>query len=73
MTNDANAAAIGERTYGAARGMKDFIMITLGTGVGSGIVINGQMVYGLSLIHIYGVKCLHEGPIGKVRTGIPFS
>lgn len=46
ITNDANAAAIGEMTYGAARGMKDFIMITLGTGVGSGIVINGQMVYG---------------------------
>ena len=46
LTNDANAAAIGEMTYGAARGMKDFIMITLGTGVGSGIVINGQMVYG---------------------------
>ncbi|MEG1865991.1 MAG: ROK family protein [Bacteroides sp.] len=46
LTNDANAAAVGEMTYGAARGMKDFIMITLGTGVGSGIVINGQMVYG---------------------------
>ncbi|MCM1449050.1 MAG: ROK family protein [Clostridiales bacterium] len=46
VTNDANAAAIGEMTYGAARGMKDFIMITLGTGVGSGIVINGQLVYG---------------------------
>ena len=46
LTNDANAAAIGEMTYGAARGMKDFIMITLGTGVGSGIIINGQMVYG---------------------------
>lgn len=46
ITNDANAAAIGEMTYGAARGMKDFIMITLGTGVGSGIVINGQVVYG---------------------------
>lgn len=46
ITNDANAAALGEMTYGAARGMKDFIMITLGTGVGSGIVINGQMVYG---------------------------
>ena len=44
--NDANAAAIGEMTYGAARGLKDFIMITLGTGVGSGIVINGQLVYG---------------------------
>ena len=46
LTNDANDAAIGEMTYGAARGMKDFIMITLGTGVGSGIVINGQLVYG---------------------------
>lgn len=46
ITNDANAAALGEMTYGAARGMKDFIMITLGTGVGSGIVINGQLVYG---------------------------
>lgn len=46
ITNDANAAAIGEMTYGAARGKKDFIMITLGTGVGSGIVVNGQLVYG---------------------------
>ena len=46
LTNDANAAAIGEMTYGAARGMKDFIMITLGTGVGSGIVVNGQLLYG---------------------------
>lgn len=46
LTNDANAAAIGEMTYGVARGMKDFIMITLGTGVGSGIVVNGQLVYG---------------------------
>ncbi|MBX5439635.1 MAG: ROK family protein [Thermoflavifilum sp.] len=46
LTNDANAAAIGEMTYGAARGMKDFIMITLGTGLGSGIVVNGQLVYG---------------------------
>ena len=46
LTNDANAAAIGEMTYGAARGMKDFIVITLGTGVGSGIVIGGNLVYG---------------------------
>ncbi len=46
LTNDANAAAIGEMTYGVARGMKNFIMITLGTGVGSGIVIDGKLVYG---------------------------
>ncbi|MFT3934627.1 MAG: ROK family protein [Chitinophagaceae bacterium] len=46
LTNDANAAAIGEMTYGAAKGMKDFIMITLGTGVGSGIVANGELIYG---------------------------
>ena len=46
LTNDANAAAIGEMTYGVARGMKNFIVLTLGTGVGSGIVINGQLVYG---------------------------
>ena len=46
LTNDANAAAIGEMAYGIARGMKDFIMITLGTGVGSGIVIDGKLVYG---------------------------
>jgi glucokinase len=46
LTNDANAAAIGEMMYGAAKGMKDFIMITLGTGVGSGIVANGHLVLG---------------------------
>ena len=46
VTNDANAAAIGEMVYGVARGMKNFIVITLGTGVGSGIVVNGQLVYG---------------------------
>ena len=46
LTNDANAAAIGEMTYGCAKGIKDFIVITLGTGVGSGIVVNGQLVYG---------------------------
>lgn len=46
LTNDANAAALGEMTYGVARGMKNFIVLTLGTGVGSGIVINGQLVYG---------------------------
>src|SRR5829696_390500 len=46
LTNDANAAAVGEMMYGAAKGMKDFIMITLGTGVGSGIIANGQLIYG---------------------------
>ena len=46
LTNDANAAAVGEMTYGAVKGMKNFIMITLGTGVGSGIVVNGEVLYG---------------------------
>ncbi len=46
LTNDANAAAVGEMMYGAARGMRDFIMITLGTGVGSGIVANGHLILG---------------------------
>ncbi|MPT33365.1 ROK family protein [Epilithonimonas hungarica] len=46
MTNDANAAALGEMMFGAARGMKDFIMITLGTGVGSGIISGGNLIYG---------------------------
>ena len=46
LTNDANAAALGEMTFGAARGMKDVIVITLGTGVGSGIIVNGSLLYG---------------------------
>jgi glucokinase len=46
ITNDANAAALGEMMYGAAHGMKDFILVTLGTGVGSGFVANGQLIYG---------------------------
>ena len=46
ITNDANAAALGEMLFGAARGMKDFIVITLGTGLGSGIVSNGELIYG---------------------------
>jgi len=46
ITNDANAAAIGEMVYGGAKGMKNFVMYTLGTGVGSGIVVNGELVYG---------------------------
>ena len=46
LTNDANAAAIGERIYGAAKNVDDFVMITLGTGLGSGFVVNGELVYG---------------------------
>lgn len=46
LTNDANAAAIGEMVYGGAKNMRDFIVITLGTGLGSGLVVNGQLVYG---------------------------
>ena len=46
ITNDAKATAIGEMTYGAAKGMKDFIIVTLGTGVGGGFVVNGQLIYG---------------------------
>ncbi len=66
LTNDANAAALGEMYYGAARGMKDFIVITLGTGVGSGIVIDGKIVYGHDgfageLGHVRAVK--HNGRV----------
>ena len=46
LTNDANAAALGEMLFGAAKGLNDFIMITLGTGVGSGIISNGKLIYG---------------------------
>lgn len=46
ITNDANAAALGEMLFGAAKGVKDFIIITLGTGLGSGIVVDGEVVYG---------------------------
>ena len=46
VTNDANAAAIGEHVYGVAKGMKDFMMVTLGTGLGSGFVANGELIYG---------------------------
>lgn len=74
MTNDANAAALGEMVYGAARGMKNFIVITLGTGVGSGIVINGQMVYGHDgfageLGHVTMVRGSEGRPCGCGRTG----
>ena len=73
MTNDANAAAIGEMVYGVARGMKNFIVITLGTGVGSGIVVNGQLVYGSDgfageLGHVTMVR-QNGRPCGCGRTG----
>lgn len=60
LTNDANAAAIGEMVYGNAKGMKHFIEITLGTGVGSGIVVDGTMVYG------------HDGFAGEIGHTIVF-
>ena len=60
LTNDANAAALGEMIFGAAKGMKDFLFITLGTGLGSGIVVNGQMVYG------------HDGFAGELGHVITF-
>ncbi|MDY3847967.1 MAG: ROK family protein [Prevotella sp.] len=74
MTNDANAAAIGEMTYGVARGMKNFIVITLGTGVGSGIVVNGQLVYGHDgfageLGHVTMVRGAEGRLCGCGRTG----
>ena len=46
LTNDANAAAVGEMIYGGAKGMKNFVVITLGTGLGSGFVVDGKLVYG---------------------------
>ncbi len=74
LTNDANAAAMGEMIYGVARGMKNFIVITLGTGVGSGIVINGQLVYGHDgfageLGHVTMVRGEEGRPCGCGRTG----
>ena len=74
LTNDANAAAIGEMVYGVARGMKSFIVITLGTGVGSGIVVNGQLLYGHDgfageLGHVTMVRGEEGRPCGCGRTG----
>jgi glucokinase len=66
LTNDANAAAIGEMTFGVAKGMKDFIVFTLGTGLGSGIVANGEVIYGHdglagelghTLVNVFGRQC----------------
>ena len=74
LTNDANAAAIGEMAYGVARGMKNFIVITLGTGVGSGIVVNGQLLYGHDgfageLGHVTMVRGAEGRLCGCGRTG----
>jgi len=74
LTNDANAAALGEMVYGVARGMKNFIVITLGTGVGSGIVVNGQLLYGSDgfageLGHVTMVRGEEGRSCGCGRTG----
>lgn len=74
VTNDANAAAMGEMTYGAARGMRNFIMITLGTGVGSGIVCDGRVVYGSDgfageLGHVIVDRSENARPCGCGRKG----
>ena len=74
VTNDANAAAIGEMVYGVARGMKNFIVLTLGTGVGSGVVVNGQLVYGSDgfageLGHVTMVRGAEGRSCGCGRTG----
>ena len=74
LTNDANAAAMGEMIYGVARGMKNFIVITLGTGVGSGIVVNGQLLYGCDgfageLGHVTMVRGAEGRSCGCGRTG----
>ena len=74
ITNDANAAAMGEMAYGVARGMKNFIVITLGTGVGSGIVVNGQLLYGHDgfageLGHVTMVRGAGGRSCGCGRTG----
>ena len=74
LTNDANAAAMGEMAYGAARGMKNFIVVTLGPGVGSGIVINGQVVYGCDgfageLGHVIMDRSENGRPCGCGRAG----
>ena len=74
LTNDANAAALGEMVYGVARGMKNFIVITLGTGVGSGIVVNGHLLYGHDgfegeLGHVTMVRGEEGRSCGCGRTG----
>lgn len=67
ITNDANAAAIGEMIYGGAKGMKDFVVVTLGTGIGSGFVANGQIVYGHdSFAGELGHVVVHSGAGGRM-------
>ena len=81
LTNDANAAAIGEMIYGVAKGMKDFIVVTLGTGVGSGFVANGQLIYGHDgfageLGHVIAVRDGRTGwmgPATRIRPSSPRS
>lgn len=70
LTNDAKAAAIGEMYFGAAKGMKDFLFITLGTGLGSGIVVNGNVVYGYDSLagevgHTIVYRSGRECPCGR--------
>ena len=72
VTNDANAAAMGEMTYGVARGMKNFIMITLGTGVGSGIVCDGKIVYGSDGCGRKGCLETYTSATGVARTAREF-
>lgn len=74
VTNDANAAAIGEMMYGAAKGMKNFIVVTLGTGLGSGFVANGELIYGHDsfageLGHVIVNKTSHGRQCGCGRKG----
>ena len=69
ITNDANAAALGEATFGAAKGLSDVLLVTLGTGVGTGIIANGRMITGLGgagaegghmVLRLKGEKCRHS-------------
>lgn len=72
LTNDANAAALGEQLYGAAKGMDNFILLTLGTGLGSGIVVNGDVLYGhTGFAGEYGHLNMHPDgrPCGCGRLG----
>ena len=76
LTNDANAAALGEMVYGNAKGMSDFIVLTLGTGLGAGVVVSGDLVYGKhgfagelghTLVSVHGRHCAC-GKVGCLET-----